>query len=146
MSKTEFLNTLRISLNGKISPEQVEDHLTYYRDYIDTRIRTGQEEEEILGSLGDPRLIARSIVEAEGRDGAVRENRESGYSSSSGTGEKEYRRTKQFRIPVWLWIFLVVFLIVLILGCFFSIVWSLLPVLIPVALVIVLIRVIKRNR
>ena len=65
MSKQEFVDRLRVSLSGKISPASVEDNARYYEDYINTHIRLGEPEEDVLEGLGDPRLIARSIVAAE---------------------------------------------------------------------------------
>lgn len=66
MSKQEFVDRLRSSLNGKISPALVEENARYYEEYINTQIRLGEQEEKVLEALGDPRLIARSIVAAEG--------------------------------------------------------------------------------
>lgn len=65
MSKQEFVDRLRTALSGKISPALVEENARYYEDYINTQIRLGEAEATVLESLGDPRLIARSIVAAE---------------------------------------------------------------------------------
>lgn len=65
MSKQEFVDRLRGSLSGRISPAMVEENARYYEDYINTQIRLGEPEERVLERLGDPRLIARSIVAAE---------------------------------------------------------------------------------
>ena len=65
MTKQEFLDRLRMSLHGKISPGQVVENLQYYEDYINTEVRKGTAEEEVLARLGDPRLLARTIVETQ---------------------------------------------------------------------------------
>ena len=65
MNRQEFVDRLRIALSGKVSPALVEENARYYEDYINTRIRLGEAEENVLQGLGDPRLIARSIVAAE---------------------------------------------------------------------------------
>lgn len=65
MNKQEFVDRLRVSLSGRISPSLVEENAHYYEDYINTQIRLGASEEDVLEGLGDPRLIARSIVAAE---------------------------------------------------------------------------------
>ncbi|MCI9072028.1 MAG: DUF1700 domain-containing protein [Lachnospiraceae bacterium] len=70
MNRQEFVDRLKVSLSGKVSPGQVEENARYYEDYINTRMRLGETEESVLQELGDPRLIARSIVAAEsGRTG-----------------------------------------------------------------------------
>lgn len=68
MTQTEFLDTLRRALNGKADPGVVSENLSYYRSYISDELRKGRSETEILEELGDPRLIARTILDAEKND------------------------------------------------------------------------------
>lgn len=78
MSKQEFVDRLRTALSGKIPPALVEENARYYEDYINTQVRLGETERAVLESLGDPRLIARSIVAAESvktEDGAAGQER-----------------------------------------------------------------------
>mgnify|MGYP003232489390 CR=1 FL=1 len=84
MNKQEFVDRLRMALNGHVSPGLVMDNVNYYQDYINTEIRKGRTEEEVLESLGDPRLIARTIIQTNGGD-----NR-SGYRNTV-YGNGEYR-------------------------------------------------------
>ena len=67
MTKQEFLEKLRLALNGKVAGNVVTENLQYYEDYINTEIRKGRSEEEVLASLGDPRLIARTIITTTGK-------------------------------------------------------------------------------
>ena len=64
MTKIEFLSTLRGALVGRVSEQTVRDTVAYYDSFIDERSAGGYEA-EVLEALGDPRLIARSIVDAE---------------------------------------------------------------------------------
>ena len=72
MEKTEFLDQLRVSLNGKIDPQEVNENLRYYEDYINIQIRMGKTETEVMELLGSPRLIARSITDAKGVEASMR--------------------------------------------------------------------------
>ena len=63
MNKQEFVDRLRMALNGRVSPGLVMDNVNYYQDYINTEIRKGRTEEEVLESLGDPRQSFRPTVE-----------------------------------------------------------------------------------
>lgn len=63
MTKQEFLNNLRESLYTEVTSIEIENNIHYYSDYIDNEIRNGKREEEVMESLGDPRLIARTIIE-----------------------------------------------------------------------------------
>lgn len=66
MGKQEFLEILRLALSGRVSAEIVADNIRYYEDYINIEIRKGRSEEEILAQLGDPRLLARTIIQTNG--------------------------------------------------------------------------------
>ena len=63
MTKIEFLSILRQSLEGEVDPNEIEQNIRYYDQYIG--IRPVDEEEIILNKLGDPRLIAKTIIEAD---------------------------------------------------------------------------------
>ena len=78
MTKNQFLEKLRTALNGKMSPDSVTENLRYYEDYINTEIRKGRAEAEVLSALGDPRLIARTIVETRGGSGSWTEEHTDG--------------------------------------------------------------------
>lgn len=72
MSKQEFIDRLRAALSGRVNSGLVTENVNYYEDYINTEIRKGRTEEEVLKSLGDPRLIAKTIIEMYGKDSTAR--------------------------------------------------------------------------
>ena len=61
MNKYEFITGLQRHLTGKVSVEKLQELTAYYNDYIDSQIRKGRTEEEVLKELGDPRLLAKTI-------------------------------------------------------------------------------------
>jgi uncharacterized membrane protein len=63
MDKQEFLEILRHSLSGEVNPEVIDQNIKYYDQYISSR--SVEEEERILEELGNPRLIARTIIETD---------------------------------------------------------------------------------
>lgn len=90
MTKTEFLSVLRGQITGRIPTSEVEAQIDYYSAYIDGRIGSGMTEEEVLAELGDPRLIAKTVVEsvdraaeAAGYDGRYRSSTDT-YDDSDG--------------------------------------------------------------
>ena len=97
MSKEEFLDTLRKVLARELSESEVADNINYYWNYIEQQIASGKTEEQVLQELGDPRLIARTIlqVDREKRRGAVsgrgRLYRRGWYVSERYTGVGIYR-------------------------------------------------------
>ena len=86
MGRQDFIEGLRRALNGNVSPALVTDNLNYYNEYINSEIRKGRSEKEVLEALGDPRLIARTIIETN----TVENGEESAYQTgefSQGYGE-----------------------------------------------------------
>lgn len=79
MEKMEFLNVLRIHIQGVDDIAFVNDTMNYYENYIETEIRKGKSEEEVINKLGDPRLIAKSILASRSV-----ESETEGYSESMG--------------------------------------------------------------
>lgn len=61
MTKNEFLDGLRIALSGEIPNEDIESNIAFYDDYIKTK--SSNNESEVIEQLGDPRLIAKTIIE-----------------------------------------------------------------------------------
>ena len=66
MTKYEFLKELREALEGQVPMSEIEDSISYYRDYFSRKEADGRSEQEILEELGSPRLIAKSIIETKG--------------------------------------------------------------------------------
>ena len=61
MTKNEFLSTLRESLAGNVPSDVINENISYYRDYIEN---SDSSESKVLEELGDPRLIARTIIDS----------------------------------------------------------------------------------
>ena len=68
MQKHEFIENLKNALLGNVPPQVVNDNLKYYEEYIASEIQKGREESEVLDELGDPRILAKTIIDASARD------------------------------------------------------------------------------
>ena len=66
MSKQEFIRQLRMYISSANDAAFINDTVAYYEDYIEKEIRHGKTEEQVLKELGDPRLIAKSILASYG--------------------------------------------------------------------------------
>lgn len=156
MTKHDFLERLQSALNGKLSPELVKENIRYYEDYVNTEIRKGRDEEEILNELGDPRLIARTIVETGGGSSTGYEEYTGGGNGRASERDGEYglhgRRTEVpsgrfVSMPVWVWLVIALVVVVVVLGVVFSVIAAILrivlPVLIPILVVLFLIKLFR---
>lgn len=79
MSKYDFLEQLRDYLSGQLSESIIQNHVDYYRNYIEAEVRGGRTESEVLSELGDARLLGKTIIDAGQATGYA------GYSSESFT-------------------------------------------------------------
>lgn len=157
MTKQEFLDSLRAALSSRVGARAVAENISFYEDYINTQVRMGKSEAQVIEELGDPRLLARSIAEAEKRAGTGSEQEaeyrraDSGYGYGTGQrGAYGYsydagqRGSKGYRVPLWLVIGIVLLVVVLALSLVFSVISFLLPILIPVMLVVFTVRLFRR--
>lgn len=150
MTKQEFISRLRAALNGNVSPGVVTENINYYEDYINTEIRKGKPEAEVLMALGDPRLIAKTIIETNGQTGGYGQGAGGYQESWEYSGQGAARENLQggekkhtLHVPGWVWTLLVVLVLVGILGIFFSVVSFLLPIILPIAVVIFLVKLFR---
>ena len=77
MTKREFLNRLKEALENGLDSRAVQENMDYYRSYIEEEAGGGRSEEEVIEDLGDPWVIAQSVINmAENRSAA-----EGGYGA-----------------------------------------------------------------
>ncbi len=69
MTRREFLDGLREALEGEVSGKIIAENLDYYNGYIREEVAKGTSEQEVLQMLGDPRLIAQTIIDTNGGEG-----------------------------------------------------------------------------
>ena len=62
----KFIKNLSAALEGNVSNSEIASQIAYYNDYVDSEIRKGKSEDEVIDSLGDPRLIAKTIIDISG--------------------------------------------------------------------------------
>ncbi len=146
MEKTEFIERLQRALAAGISSSQVAENVRYYQDYIDSEIRKGRSEKEVMDSLGDPRLLAKSIIEANKHAGvSYGSNRE--YDDEVADEPQEWesdRSTPKGRsivLPGWLVMLIITVLVLLVIGVAFSLLYLFAPVIMVVLVVLLLVKV-----
>ena len=126
MTKQEFLDGLRRSLAGGLETQEINEHIRYYSDYIDSQIRMGISEEEVMASLGEPRLIAKTLLGMEGVETVTEE-----YVEDESAQDANYRyfniNGKTLKIPGWLFTILVCVVSFCVLTFVFALMTRLLP-------------------
>ena len=145
MDRIEFIDKLQRALAGGLNSGQVAENVSYYQEYIDSEIRKGRSEEDVMAQLGDPRLLAKSIIEANKRAGAsYGSNREFDEEMTEDVrAAKRSRVTSEGRVvmlPGWLVMLIITVIVILII----ALVMGLLAFFAPVILVgLVILLVVK---
>lgn len=65
MTKMEFLEGLRKALGNDLDRATVQENVNYYDGYISDEVSKGKTEEEVTAELGDPWVIAQTVIDAE---------------------------------------------------------------------------------
>lgn len=139
MTRFEFTAQLRKALSGRVNHAAVNENVKYYENYIDTEIKKGRSEREVLEELGDPRLIAKTIIDtAKEEDWATSEAAEEEHKGKGFSG-------RSIRIPAWIFVILLLLLVVLIVHIVGAVLAFLLPIAIPMAVIWLLIRYFRRS-
>ena len=170
MSKREFLQKLKEYLSYELPQRYVEKNIRYYDGYIDDEIKKGRDVSEVIAELGDPQLIAKTIVSAKkaGADGVpnteddmdfTEEIYGSSYNDSFQDSTGNADDSSDINSPFGGWhvystdgsgclffgilIFLIMFCIFSLLG---AVIGAMSPVLAPVFMVILIMWLLGRRR
>ena len=155
MTKQEFLEGLRERLLEEGADVLVPENLNYYDSYIEEEKQKGRTEEDVLEELGNPALIARSILEAAGYEvDGVPDGNPGGYDNARTTEEEQFGQQFSERMEraeesfqpvkdtVMPWVILgAVLLIILILVLGFFAILS--RFLVPILLIVLIVRIVR---
>lgn len=154
MTRQEFLQELQTALQGQLSQTVISDNIRYYDQYIKGEVGKGNSEESVIEALGNPRLIAKTLIdttEAYGRaagpgyssDDMDTENFQqskprrgfrAGYSQEDGWDI----RFGRLKLNSWYGKCLMAAAAVLLIVAAANVVAFLLPILVPVILILLL--------
>lgn len=147
MNRTEFLDTLRSQLSGQMHEGKVAAHVRYYEDYIQSQVRSGRDEQQVLDELGDPRLIARTLLDTDVDNGQLDYEEYSTYSDDAQNTQSSSRNhVHVWRFDTWYSKLLAILILLIILFLVFHILTVVLPVFIMVALIMLAISIIRNIR
>lgn len=148
MTKKEFLDKLREALSNDLAEPAVRENLEYYDVYMTDEIERGRSEEELVEEMGDPWMIARTIIDTsepvDMKMNYVYEEEQS-YNNRQDSYE---RRTGFFRGGGWKFaVILLGFIGVLIavLAVVGGIISLVAPILVPILVIMFIIRLFGRR-
>ena len=72
MTKNEYLNELRDYLvSYNVDPYFINENIDYYSIYIDNEVSAGKDVDSVIGELGSPTVLGKTIVDRAVREGRV---------------------------------------------------------------------------
>ena len=137
MNRHEYMDAISRTLSGRVSPDVQKETLAYYKDYIQGEIVKGNSEEMVLATLGDPKLLAKTVIASQPEP--------YGPETRERSAVPESEKLSQDRKLILILVVAVVVLL-LVLGLVFSAILKLLPILIPAAAVFWIIQRIRGKR
>lgn len=143
MKKEDFLFYLKKHLKGELPPEKVKYYIQYYQKYINDEIKSGRDIKDVLDELGDPQLIAKSIIESERMSGGGVNDADYQDYVNQQYEESGKRAAKQVKIEGTLGLIVFVLFAILLIAVVFKIISFLLYLLAPVVLVVIVVMIIK---
>ena len=151
MDKREFIEKLQRALAGGLNSDKVAENIRYYQDYIESEIQKGNTEEAVLSQLGDPRLLAKSIIEANKRAGAsYGSNREYDEELTEYEAEEKVFNRKPrtgVMLPGWLIMIIVTVVVIVIIGLVTSLLFAFAPVIIVGLIALLIVKIVQsRNQ
>lgn len=150
MDKNEFIEKLQRTLAGGLNSGQVMDNVRYYQDYIESEIRKGSTEEEVLAQLGDPRLLAKSIIEANKHAGesygSNQEYDEEVEDGAASDGGYDGGFGRSMVLPGWLMMVIITVLAVIVIGIATSLISLFAPLIIVGLVVLLIVKLFQGNK
>lgn len=143
MMKREFLEELKTALSGQLPVSEVAGHVAYYKNYIEEQERSGKSETEILNMLGDPRLIARTILDTAPNSA---ENQNYFYEQTPEESQrKAEKKGLSDKTKKYLFIGITIAVVFLIISLITTLLSFLLPILLPVIFILVVISIVRKR-
>lgn len=148
MDRAEFLDTLRCQLSGQMQDGKAAAHVRYYEDYIQSQVRGGRNEQEVLAELGDPRLIAKTLLDTDADDGQEIYGENYGEYSESGSSEQtsEVKKVHKLDLSTWYGKLIVVAIAAAVLALLITVIGAILPFVIVLFIVLYLISYFKKKK
>lgn len=140
MYRAEFLDILKTQLSGQMHEGKIAAHLRYYEDYIQSKVRGGTPEEDVIAQLGDPRLIAKTLLDTDTGEEVYEESRSYSESDTGDYGNQEEKKwKKKLNLSTWYGKLIVIAAAAVVIFLLVSVLAAVLPFLIVLAVVLYLI-------
>ena len=138
MSREEFLQELGEALAGDVPEAVIRDNLSYYGSYLSQEMARGRSVEEIVDEIGEPFIVAKTIIEhceASGEcagDGGYESSYQESYSDGGNRSQTQspFPNMRYIDLNQWYWKLLAGILMFLIVSLVFRLIGGIFALLI----------------
>lgn len=138
MSKEEFLRELEEALAGDVPEAVIRDNVSYYGSYLSQEMARGRSVEEIVDEIGEPFIVAKTIIEhceASGEcagDGGYESSYQESYSDGGNRSQTQspFPNMRYIDLNQWYWKLLAGILMFLIVSLVFRLIGGIFALLI----------------
>ncbi len=155
MTKSEFLEKLKSALGNDLSGSIIQENINYYSQYISDEINKGRSEQEVTSELGDPWVLAQTIIAtAENQRQAAGSRMERSYQQGSYGSQGNYqpettRQGPAYFFQKWGRLILIMLGVIGIFAIIVTVVGGILsflaPVLVPLIVIVLIVRMFKKR-
>ena len=146
MDRRGFLDILESQLTGQMHEGKIAAHLRYYEDYIQSQVMKGRSEQDVLNELGDPRLIARTLLDTDVDSGQLDYEEYSTYSDDvQNTQSSGHNHVHVWRFDTWYSKLLGVVILLIVVFLLFHILVAVIPFFAVLALILFIVSLIKNR-
>jgi hypothetical protein len=161
VNREYFIKQLEEALTGELTTSAIRENINYYNSYIIDEVNSGKTEEEVLISLGDPWVIAKTVIQTQGdfsRPGEQNFNSVDYHFDGERDGYREGRyggarnphvKVHTFGLTSWKQRLMIIGAITLVIGVIIVLIVGVLsllaPIIVPLIILLILLKLFRRR-
>lgn len=150
MTKEEFIKELRSALSGEVNQNELNENIQYYDQYLSQEQQKGRTIDEIVDEIGNPRLIAKTIIDTSSNVSSgssyYEQKIDSEDNNHQNRNEENYSRTvRKTRIRIWAAILIMLLIVIGVFAILGRVIFFFAPILVPLLLISIAVRLLTRQ-
>ena len=144
MTKEEFIKELRSALSGEVNQDVLNENIQYYDQYLSQEQQKGRTIDEIVEEIGNPRLIARTIIDTSSNVSATSSDYDQQTKQNDGVN---YSKTiRKAKIGIWAAVLIIVLILIGVIAILGRVIQLFAPILLPLLLISIAVRLLTKQR
>ena len=151
MTKEDFIKELRSALSGEVNLNELNENIQYYDQYLSQEQQKGRTIDEIVEEIGNPRLIARTIIDTSSNVSSTSSFYDQETEQEDGIpnnrNDRNFSRTiRNTKIGIWVAILIVILVVIGVFAILGRMIILFAPILIPLLLISIAVRLLTRRQ